>query len=647
MQAMIFGLMMPIVPLLIRRLYHKDEQLTLRQLGGRYVVYTLITTLFGTVVMMFLCANTSFLEKMDQVPSFVLKFVLIEAVAVGLISLVEWAADTGGVSVAVDWEGYYNLGLIRFFRKVLFPAGCFLLAVLVVWLNFGLMRDNVVWGDEAYAGNAIHNSIEGIFQILTLEENHPPLYYLWLKGFAELFGYTTPVYHLASLVLFFIGIVLALVFLRRHYGNIPTAFFIIISGLSAPCLEYNLEIRMYAMAFLGVAGCYYSISRIFSGSRIAGWAGMVFWGLVAAYAHYYALVTVGIMIFAACVAAQLRYGGKVWVKGVISVAVCVIAYAPWLGQVLRATESVSENWWMTEIETMGQCLTMIGCGESMEKVVLPFLALLTLGLFLAESSIIHIKKAECREEVPGGSEEGQPGEKAVVERKPSEGKYQVRISTPSLRNWSDETYTLAIGFLTIVGTLLFAYGISVLMQPLLTGRYLYPLCAIIAIMLAAASHRVLDKLGGMEGISYKKWLRGGAKCVLVLVLALLFAKGLGNYKAYKELVEYEDRKTAEFLSYIGETDDDTQFVNHGVMHIGWTVLRYYYPDAEISNGSYQEATAGTVWYCTPDLLSEEQLKEVDGMGYQVVGNYGKVQLGKYEFVLYCFEKKIIPLLPKS
>ncbi len=644
MQAMIFGLMMPIVPLLIRRLYHKDQELTARQLGGRYVVYTLITTLFSTLVLTFLSSSTSFWEKMDQVPSFVLKFVLIEAVAVAVISLVEWAADTGSVSVTVDCEGYCNLGLVRFFRKILFPAGCFLLAVLVIWLNFGLMSDNVVWGDEAYAGNAIHNSIEGIFQILTLEENHPPLYYLWLKGFAELFGYTTPVYHLASLVLFFIGIVLAVVFLRRQYGNIPTAFFIIISGLAAPCLEYNLEIRMYAMAFLGVAGCYYSISRILAGSRIAGWMGMVFWGLVAAYAHYYALVTVGIMIFAACVAAQLRFGGKVWVKGVSSVAVCVVAYAPWLGQVLRATESVSGNWWMTEIETMGQCLTMIGCGESMGKVILPLLALLTVGLFLWESSIVHVKKADCAKEAAGGKESGCPEEAVIVEQKPSEGKYEVRIAPPSVRNWSYETYTLAIGFVTIVGTLLFAYGISILMQPLLTGRYLYPLCAITAIMLTVGTHRVLDKLGRLEACSHRKWLRGGAKCVLVLVLALLFAKGLGNYKAYQELVEYEDRKTAEFLSYIGETDDDTQFVNHGIMHIGWTVLKYYYPDAEISNGSYQEATAGTVWYCTPDLLSEEQLKEVDVLGYQVIGNYGKVQLGKYEFILYCFEKKQVPLL---
>ena len=319
---------------------------------------------------------------MDQVPSFVLKFVCIELAAVAVIALVEWNVDSKKISITIDSAGYHQLGVVRFCGKVLFPTGCFLLALLTIGLNFSLMNDNVVWGDEAYAGNAVQNSIEGIFQILTLEENHPPLYYLWLKGFGELFGYTTPVYHLASLVLFFMGIVLVLGWLRRCYGNIPAAFFVIISGLAAPCLEYNLEIRMYAMAFLGVAGCYYSVSRILAGSKVAGWVGMVIWALVAAYAHYYALVTVGIMIFFTCVLAYLRFRGRVWLKGVVSIAICIAAYAPWLGQVLRATKSISRNWWLKEIESLQQCFTMIGCGESMKKVVLPLLLLLVVVLFL-------------------------------------------------------------------------------------------------------------------------------------------------------------------------------------------------------------------------------------------------------------------------
>ena len=72
---------------------------------------------------------------------------------------------------------------------------------------------------------------------------------------------------------------------------------------------------------------------------------------------------------------------------------------------------------------------------------------------------------------------------------------------------------------------------------------------------------------------------------------------------------------------------------------GWTVLYYYFQGTEIVNGSFEMATADQVWYFTPDLLSEEEIKQVDSIGYSITANYGQVQLGKYEFVLYCFHRK--------
>lgn len=80
-------------------------------------------------------------------------------------------------------------------------------------------------------------------------DNHPPLYYYWLKLFGTLFGFSVPVFHLASLVPFVIGLVLALTVVRKRFGMLPVAFFLTISGLGQACLEYNLEVRMYALAF--------------------------------------------------------------------------------------------------------------------------------------------------------------------------------------------------------------------------------------------------------------------------------------------------------------------------------------------------------------------------------------------------------------
>lgn len=611
MQALIFGLMAPVVPILVRKLYKKEENLTALQAVGRYMVYALLSALFTGIVMVAMCdEGVSVLEKMDLSPRFALKYIFLEAVAVGLIAAAEWLYSAKKVKVAVEWDRYRDLGLARFVRKVLFPIGLYALAVLVVVLNFGLMFDNVVWGDEAYTCNAIRGSWGELFWILTEEENHPPLHFAWMKLFAELFGYTVPVYHFASFVPFCIGIIGAVTLLRKRYGNLPAAFFVMISGLAAPCLEYNMEIRMYALAFLGLAGCYYCVSRILSGSRAAGWIGMVFWASVAAYSHYYALVAAGIMMFMASLVAYLRYRGRVWIKGLASMLVFLAIYAPWLSQLFRATGNVSRNWWMTEIESIGTSLDMIGCGAGMSGIVLGLLLLMAVTLFLAESSLFHAEKREDR--------------------------LFVNVTVPSIGKWSDETCTFAVGLLTIGGTLVFAYGLSIMVRPLLTGRYLYPLCAVSAIMLAVGSKRMLELLKGMEGHFHRSGFVGAGKCVLVLALAVLFVRGIGNYESYKAIVEYEDERTGEVLYYLGEPGEDTQFVSNGIQHIGWTVLSHYFRDTEVVNGDYTQATSDDVWYFTPEFLNADEIEEVSGMGYHITANYGNQQLGKYPFVLYHF-----------
>lgn len=608
MQAVILGLLMPIIPLLIQRCYQKEQKYTVAKLLERYAVYTLLTTLFTTAVMAVLCDdNTSFMEKMDKSPVFVMKYIAIAALAVAVISFAEWCHTTRKLALQVEWDKYKNCFLMKVFRKFLCPGGLFLLALLVCGMNLVLIFDNVVWGDEAYAANLIRHDVDSIFQVLTLEENHPPLYYLWLKLFAESFGYSAPVYHFASYVPFVIGIILAVTLLRKHFGSLPAAFFVIISGLSAPCLEYNMEIRMYALAFLGMAGAFYCAYRIFDGSRGAAWIGMVFWSLVAAYSHYYALVAAGILMFVTFVGAFLKFRGKIWIKGLLSLLVFVAAYMPWLSQLFRATKSVSGNWWMTEIDTVGQCLTMIFCGQSMAKIILLLAAGLFLLLLLAESAIFSMKRGE---------------EKTVI-----------RITTPSAAGWSPHTWTVAAGLLTILGTLVFAYGISVLMTPLLTGRYLYPLCAITAIILVTETGRLFTLLEDWQRKLHQRWFLCAGKIMIFLILAVLLVKGIGNYKAYKAVAEAESAGTKETLYLIGEPTEETEMVNNGIMHIGWTVLDYYYPDTRIRNGSYDVAESNDFWYFTPDFLENDNITELQAQGYSIAG-YGEHQISKYHFVLY-------------
>ncbi len=73
--------------------------------------------------------------------------------------------------------------------KYIGPVGVLALTVLVICLNFSMMSDRVLWEYEAFSANTAHKSVDGILQVLYYWDNHPPLYYYWLKLFGTLFGY--------------------------------------------------------------------------------------------------------------------------------------------------------------------------------------------------------------------------------------------------------------------------------------------------------------------------------------------------------------------------------------------------------------------------------------------------------------------------
>lgn len=492
------------------------------------------------------------------------------------------------------------------FCKYIGPAAVLALAALVVCLNFSMMFDRVLWGDEAFSANTADKSIGGILQVMYYWENHPPLYYYWLKLFGTLFGFSVPVFHLASLVPFVIGLILALTVVRKHFGMLPATFFVMISGLGQACLEYNLEVRMYALAFLGVMGCFYCSYRVIADGSRKTWAGMVLWALEAAYCHYYALVAVGIMMFFTGVAVWIKYRGNTWKKGVLAIVAFFVGYAPWLYFLYAGLRTVSNSWWMTEILGLDKSLEIVMGGRRMNGIVFPLVVLFTVVALVVDSAVFSVEKGN------------------------------VRLQKPSVKGWTDKTYAMAVGVCTILGTVAFAYLLSIVMAPMLAQRYLYPLSAVTMVMLAIGSSRVLELVAELEKSSWK-----GLECltriVLVVLLAMMFVMGIRNYRECYDSFEQQKVATDETLDLIGTPEEDVQMVSNGVKHLGWTVLYYYYPDNEIVNGDYNQADSDRFWYFTPNELSTDAVFGLQQEGFQVT-DYGLKQLAQYPFYLYYIAK---------
>lgn len=612
MQAVIFYVLMPIIPLLVWRSYNSKKNVDVRKLAVRYGIYTLIMTVLSTLAMILLCdEGTSFVAKVDGSALFAFKFFLVQLAAAVFTAGLEWYVFTGKVSVKIDTESYRNMGLTRFIRKVLLPCGLYFLAAAVVFLNFRLMFDDVLWGDEAFSANTVRNGVEGILQIVHFWDQHPPLYYLWLRLLVSLLGHEGWVLHLASLIPFTAGILAAVILFRKRFGKIPTAFFVIVSGLAAPCLEYNLEVRMYALAFFGIAMAFYCSYRIMAGGRLA-WICMVLWALVAAYSHYYGLVIGGILIFITGVAAVLRFRGKTVVKSILALLLYIGGYAPWLGELFYQASTVTGNWWNDTILSLQDSLTMAGAGSNFKGILLLSTIALTILLLLAESGFVQTAREN--------------------------GRLMIKIVRPSAKGWSAETCACAIGLSTVAGTFVFAYLLCVFVDTFLAQRYLYPLIALTALTLVMGSSGLLKLLQrtGEKDKRFKK-LCSGAKVALVLLLCVFVGKGVQDYRVYSGTVATEKAGTEDILALMGDVDKDVKLVCNGVKHIGWTVLFHYFPDNEIISVNCQEVDADRFWYFNGTFLSEEELAVMISKGYTAAG-YGERQLGKYPLVLYYFEK---------
>ena len=116
---------------------------------------------------------------------------------------------------------------------------------------------------------------------------------------------------------------------------------------------------------------------------------MVWYGVLGFGRSLFAL---GILIFVTGAAAAVRYGGKTWIKGLLALLAFIAGYAPWLGYLFHATDSVSNNWWMSEIIGLGECLQMLLCGPEFRKIVFCLLVLFLAVLFLTESAFFRMTR---------------------------------------------------------------------------------------------------------------------------------------------------------------------------------------------------------------------------------------------------------------
>ncbi len=254
-------------------------------------------------------------------------------------------------------------------KTIISKADALIRSRIVLWTMviigscvYGLLCfGKTIWLDEALTGSFIRM---GWWELIcfTATDVHPPLYYLIVKLGITLFGDKIYIVKLFSYLPFVFTLLLTAVKVRKAYGE-KTAFVLMALLCTTPCIiDRNVEMRMYQWAlFFVFAFALYLFDAVKNSSGRARIL-CLFWGLCAAYTHYYALIAVAIL-YAILFFVYIKEKDVVY--AIIKNAVAsVIGYLPWLVVFLNQAKSLKETGWWQEAS--------LGLKDVYEYIVWPF-----------------------------------------------------------------------------------------------------------------------------------------------------------------------------------------------------------------------------------------------------------------------------------
>lgn len=334
--------------------------------------------------------------------------------------------------------------------------GIFFLVLSVLFLGYLLvtpLNHLVCQIDEYFTRTILLLPVSDIITV-TAGDVHPPLYYLMGKAVAELSKvlgvdllYSLKLLSIAAYVLI-LGI--SVTKIRKDYGLFTAGLFPFAIAIMNEFSKYVLIGRMYCWVVLFVLIIFLAFRNIINNkSDIKSWIIMALFTIVAAYTHYFAAMTAACIYLVLLI--YLIKNNKEHIKyWLISVAVIVVSYLPWVPHLLSQMAHVHNGYWIPEI-TWESALLFYGYYGYNENVLIAILSLVILAAII----FMYMK------------------EKSSFEK-------------------TDQNLILS-GIAVYLGTITLGVLISFLFKPILDGRYLMAASSVLWLTIAIIISKLENK----------------------------------------------------------------------------------------------------------------------------------------------------------
>lgn len=376
---------------------------------------------------------------------------------------------------------------------------------------------------------------------ITSNDVHPPLYYAFLQVVCKILGHNTLVYHFAQLIPYGVVLIFALTAIWNKFGKETAIIMVSFASLLPVAVYYNVEVRMYSLSALFVLLSFYSLYNIFTENRIRDYTGFVLFSLGAAYSHYYALISVA-FFYIAMLLMGLFKRKEYLMKAIIASIITVIAYLPWFFTLWQALQRTSNNYWMTKVPLLAGCFLYIFSNQYYPVFILYFLIFFVLvsAFVLCETDVLKICSSNQK-------------------------RFSFSINLKDFKI-SKRIIWLATGCFSFLGTTIVGIGISIIIRPMFTYRYIYPIATVIWLVISICVANLKRKKVYTALVLLFLW----TTCIPIYINT--YTKEQTDEKTFKLTLE----KTHELIE-----PSDVLLTNGELL--GWIVLTYYYEG--ISNQS--------------------------------------------------------------
>ncbi len=263
----------------------------------------------------------------------------------------------------------------------------YIIFAILSLFSLSLIFNNNVWFDEAYTLSLIQHNYSEVIEILK-SDMHPPLYFISLKFFCGIFGYSVLVTKIFSVLGYVATLLLGCTVVKKHFGSGTSMVYMLTIGAIPMSLYFSVQQRSYEWCIFFVTLCFIEALLFIESHKYRHCILFVIAALFAAYNHIYALLAVGIIF--AFVNIYIFIKSRKLIKAIIlSDIYIMIGYFPWIFPLLYQAESASGSFWLTSIEPLS--IIVFISGVVISAVILTKKENRKLPIIFATISILSIQ----------------------------------------------------------------------------------------------------------------------------------------------------------------------------------------------------------------------------------------------------------------